>query len=221
MTEIAIYVEGGGDTSQQRAELRIGFDRLLAEQKQAARNKRLNWRLVPSGSRNGAYKAFIQASANADPSTLCVLLVDSEEAVQPEVKGNDEANALLRKQHLEKRDDWKLHDIAPEQIHLMVRCMEAWIVADPEALAEYYGKDFHPKMLPVCKNLEDEPKSELYKKMAKATKDTAKGEYSGANKAKIRHASKLLARIDPKKVAVRCRRFATLIQWIDKQISNS
>ena len=37
MTEIAIYVEGGGDTAQQKAELRNGFDELLNSQKQAAR----------------------------------------------------------------------------------------------------------------------------------------------------------------------------------------
>ena len=41
MTEIAIYLEGGGDTAQQKAELRTGMDALLEPQKRAARVKGL------------------------------------------------------------------------------------------------------------------------------------------------------------------------------------
>lgn len=74
------------------------------------------------------------------------------------------------------------------------------------------------RSLPVRDNLEEEPKPELYDKLAKATKDTSKGEYSEANKAKIRHASKLLALIDPKKVADRCPRFLTFTSWLDDEI---
>ena len=84
MNEIAIYVEGGGDTAQQKAELRHGFDGLLDVQKQAARSKRLKWKLVPSGSRGAAFRDFLNAVAHADDENLCILLVDSEDELPAE-----------------------------------------------------------------------------------------------------------------------------------------
>lgn len=221
MKEIAIYVEGGGDTAQQKADLRTGFDQLLDSQKQAARDKRLRWKLVPSGSRNSTYQAFVATVRRADPNTLCVLFVDSEDAIASETQGKPGINAQIRKQHLVNRDSWDLSNADPEQIHLMVQCMEAWIVADPEALADYYGQGFRKSGLPARKNLEEESKERIYAALANATKNTQKGEYSEANNAKIKHASKLLARIDPQKVAARCPRFATFTAWLDDQIQKA
>lgn len=100
----------------------------------------------------------------------------------------------------------------------MVACMETWIVADPEGMAFYYGKGFRRGALPQRGDLEAEPKVELYDKLARATRDTSKGEYSAAANAKIRHASKLLATIDPRKVAARCPRFHTLSHWLERRI---
>jgi hypothetical protein len=221
MKEIAIYVEGGGDSAQQRAELRHGLDELLKSQKQAARAKRLGWKLVPSGGRQSAYNAFIRAVRDANDDKLCVLLVDSEGPIAPETKNKPDVNAQARKHHLEERDGWNMAQIEPETIHLMVQCMEAWLLADPEKLASYYGQGFRANGLPIRQNLEDEPKLEVYQKFAKATKDTSKGTYSEANNAKIRHASALLAMVRPTKVAHRCPRFATFIKWLDEQIDKS
>jgi len=49
--------EGGGDTAQQKAELRTGLDQLLDAQKKEARAKRLRWKLVPSGGRDSSFTA--------------------------------------------------------------------------------------------------------------------------------------------------------------------
>ncbi len=227
MTEIAIYVEGGGDTAQQKAELRNGFDELLNSQKQAARSKRLKWKLVPSGGRDAAYKDFMNAVRQADGETLCVLLVDSEDELPVDLpKSVNEspedtiqrklADALGRRNHLVNRDKWNLSGVPSEHIHLMVRCMEAWIVSDPDKLARHYGQGFHANSLPTRPNLEDEAKASLYDGLQKATRNTSKGEY-----AKIKHASKLLGLIDPKKVAARCPRFGTFTSWLDEQIKNA
>lgn len=61
MKGIAIYVEGGGDSAQQKAELRQGLDALLHEQKQAARDKRLGWKTIPGGGRQQTFDAFRNA----------------------------------------------------------------------------------------------------------------------------------------------------------------
>lgn len=230
MKKIEIYVEGGGDTAQQKAELRNGLDQLLNTQKQAARDKRFRWKLVPSGGRDAAYKAFINAVDYADAETQCVLLVDSEDEVSPElpvVAGETKeqasqrklADAMTRRIHLQNRDHWDLAAISPECVHLIVRCMETWIVADPDRMADIYGKDFHRQRLPDLPNLENEPKAVLYTKLAKATEDTKKGEYSEENNSKIKHASKLLEKIRADRVAARCPRFATFTRWLSEKIA--
>lgn len=213
--EIAIYVEGGGDTAQQKAELRTGLDALLQQQKNAARAKRLGWKLVPSGDRRAAYDAFCAAVKRASEQTLAVLLVDSETAMNPETK--DEAvDAEIRVKHLARQDGWRFDGVDPLCVHLMVQCMEAWIVADPEALETHYGKGFHGGKLPARLNLEEEPKSDLYAKLKNATRDTKKGEY-----AKIKHAAKILALVDVAKVAQRCPRFGTFTNWLTAVIGNA
>lgn len=103
----------------------------------------------------------------------------------------------------------------------MVPCMEAWIAADPDGMALYYGQGFRLKSLPRRLNLEDEPKANLYSKLANATEDTSKGEYSESNNAKIRHASKLLEKISATKVAARCPRFAAFTAWLDQRIEEA
>ena len=141
--------------------------------------------------------------------------MDSEDAVAPETK-DAAANARTRVQHLTQRDQWDLTSADSRQVHLMVRCMETWIVSDSDALAAYYGQKFHAKSLPNRRNLEDEPKPDLLAKLKKATDKTQKGEY-----AKIKHASKLLERIDPTKVRPRCSRFATFTAWLTKEIGDA
>jgi Domain of unknown function (DUF4276) len=216
MKEIAIYLEGGGDTVQQETELRLGMDALLDSPKQAARAKKLGWRTIPCGGRQQTFDAFQHALQTADEETVLILLVDSEDGIAPEARNAEAANALARVQHLTQREGWNLADVAPGQVHLMVRCMEAWIVADGEALADYYGKGFHAKSLPNRHNLEDEPKPDLLDKLKKATQKTQKGEY-----AKIKHASQLLGRVDPAKIGQRCPRFRTFTAWLSKQIGDA
>ena len=189
--------------------------------------KRMGWKLIPSGGRDAAYRDFMNAVVQADDETLCVLLVDSEEHLPSQIpkpqnetrkreKQRKLTDAVARRDHVRNRDNWNLSDTPPEQIHLMVQCMEAWIVSDREKLADYYGQGFHAASLPDRLHLEDEPKQMLYDKLQRATRNTTKGEY-----AKIIHASKLLEFIDPRKVAARCPRFATFVAWLNEQIRNA
>ena len=214
MIEIAIYVEGGGDMTHQKAELRQGIDALLREVKSQARAKRLRWKLVCAGGRRSAYDAFINA-LRMKPEAINVLVVDSESSIVAET-GDPIRDARERVAHLTTRDGWDLAAASSERIHLMVQCMEAWIVADSDALAAYYGQGFARNVLPVRPNLEDEPKRDVYDKLARATSKTQKGEYG-----KIHHASQLLQRIDAAQVAMRCPRFATLVSWLTASINKA
>ena len=186
----------------------------------------------PCGSRDQAHKTFLNAYRAAGAGDLVVLLVDSEEEVPPEEEtpagesveakyDRELRDASIRKEHLVKRDGWDLKKVDAERIHLMVQCMEAWVVADPEALTGYYGKDFHANKLPQRANLEEEPKSALCDKLAQATRDTSKGEYSEANNTKLWQASPLLKEIDAAKVAKRCPRFRTLVEWLGGEIAGA
>lgn len=91
----------------------------------------------------------------------------------------------------------------------MVQMMEAWFLADSEALGAYYGQRFGAKALPGRENVEQIPKADVERFLKEATKKTQKGEYH-----KIRHGSELLARIDPDKVRKRaphCERLLAML----------
>src|SRR5271165_4538042 len=106
MKGIAIYVEGGGKTQEQRAELRVGLDELLKAPKQRAREKKLKWKLVPSGGRQSTFEAFINAVCQTGDDMLSVLLVDSEGPLAAETADQPASNAQVRRQHLIHQDKW-------------------------------------------------------------------------------------------------------------------
>jgi hypothetical protein len=125
---IAIYVEGGGHTASGRAHLRTGFNALLIHQRDTVRARNLGWRLVPCGGRNETFNAFLHATRTT-ADEIIVLLVDAEEPVSATTPAG-------RVAHLQKAG-CDLSSVVPERVHLMIQCMEAWIVADSEVLKSY------------------------------------------------------------------------------------
>lgn len=213
MSSIKIFVEGGGETNAHgRGELRVAFDTLIGAQKEAARKKRMKWDTVFCGGRSETADEFAKAVRRKD-ADFVVLVVDAEDEVASATPSHP--TPTERVHHLVVRDGWteQLKEATHEHVHLMTRCMEAWVVADEEKLEEFYGKDFKKSALPKRSKLDEEPKPSLYAAIEKATKDTKKGSYG-----KVKHASALLKMVRPKKVAERCVSFQQLTQWLDAAI---
>lgn len=97
----------------------------------------------------------------------------------------------------------------------MVQVMETWIVADTDALEKYYGRGFRPNQLPRRQDLEEVSKESVATALERTTAETTKGTYH-----KIRHASDLLARLDPKRVKERCRHFRTMWEWLECRLAH-
>jgi hypothetical protein len=86
----------------------------------------------------------------------------------------------------------------------MVQCMEAWFLADAQALGKYYGKEFRESAIRLNPKVEEIPKKDVIEALKTATKETSKGPYH-----KTRHAPYLLRAISPalvKQASGHCRR---------------
>lgn len=202
MSGVAIYLEGGGDTSATKTSLRQGMDEFVRSLKTAARERGLLWKLVACGGRQEAYQAFINSHRDTNYS-IRLLIVDAEAEV---TNGPRE--------HLRNRDQWNLTAVPETSVHLMVQTMETWIIADQAALMRYYGADLLVNALPQTTDLETVAKVDIARALAHATERTSKGRYH-----KIRHATDLLKQVSPQTVQARCpscrRMFATVSGLIE------
>ncbi len=182
MVSIHLYVEGGGDSKLLHGECRQGFREFL--QKAGLRGHLP--RTVACGGRRQAYNAFCTALAQAKHTAL--LLVDSEEAV----------TVASPWQHLRVRqaDQWPMPAGADDNsCHLMVQCMESWLIADRETLRHFFGNGFDEGKLPSKHTtLEAVAKFDIYRSLQEAT-ERCKARYG-----KGENAFKLLARLDAAKV---------------------
>lgn len=130
VSEIRLYVEGGGDGKETKAHMREGFHIFLQKIVELARAKRIKWQIIACGPRTKAFSAFETALAT-HPEACNILLVDAEGPVH-----------TLLWQHLQNRDDWSVSGIDNKNCHLMVQTMEAWLMADKDTLARFYGPGF-------------------------------------------------------------------------------
>ena len=194
---VRIYVEGGGDNNDTITRCRIGFAAYCEKVSPSIHRPRI----VPCGGRNQTFDRFKWAVQTSGAGDLCVLLVDSEGSVGT-------ANPTA---YLSTRDGWDFPSLGCQQVFLMVQAMEAWFLADREALVAFFGKGFLSKGLPGNpREIEAVPKSDLEPKLKSASRQTkTKGEYH-----KTRHGFALLALIDPKKVEAASPHAASFHQFL-------
>ncbi len=201
VSEIRIYVEGGGSSNSTRSELRRGYHHFLRELYEKARSNRIRCQTVVCGPRENAYKLFCYALSTY-PDAFNVLLVDAETAVK--------TNPW---QHLEQHEGWDRKGTSEEQCHLMVQAMEAWFMADPHAVRQYFGNGFYINRLPGTKNVENIPKADLEGYLHAAAKKTNKKGYS-----KIRDGAALLTKVRSEYVCQNAKHCKRLFDTIRKEL---
>lgn len=193
MVGVKLYVEGGGTTNLLKTACRQGFSEFLAKAGLAGKMPRI----VACGSRQDAYAAFCAALQNGEPA---LLLVDSEGPVSAQYQ-QGKPDEWQPWQYLlnQSGDGWlKPATASDSHCHLMVQCMESWLLADRQILQVFFDRGFNVNALPSTTHpLESVNKSDLYQALANATKNCkTKVAYD-----KGAHSFKLLALIDPAKVA--------------------
>ena len=160
-------------------------------------------RVVVCGTRRSAYDDFAEASKNASPDELIILLVDSEDAV-PQSRGSWE--------YLKGRDEdgWaKPVGAGDRNAQLMVQCMEAWFMADKDAVAGYFGQGFIEGRMPPNPNVEEIPKRDVLNGLKEAARHTQKGKYE-----KGEHSFGILERLDPEKVVLKAPHAKALVDLL-------
>lgn len=178
-----VFFEGGGDKEATQSRCREGLSNYCAKLKPPS--SRL--RIVAGGGREQTFDKFRTAALDGRSGEVFALLVDSEGPV----------SANTPAEHLRVCDGWDFTGLLNHKVFLMVQAMEAWFLADRDALATFYDGGFLAKRLPGSPtNVEAVPKNDLEPKLKHASGSTkTKGEYR-----KLDHGTALLALIDPVKV---------------------
>jgi Domain of unknown function (DUF4276) len=177
VSELRIYFEGD-------SRLRPGFRQFLSEIAASARSRKWNFDLIATeGTPVQDFRDALKSHADA----WNVLLLDWE----------DPDGAEIRKKQLGNCD--------PDSVFWMVQVMEAWFLADVEALRALYKRRFNESAVGWNTKVEEIPKVDVLEKLKKI---------SGGEYHKVQHGTKPLELIDPAKVrkaAPNCERLFRLI----------
>jgi hypothetical protein len=158
---VRVYVEGGGDVRSQQARLRLGFANLFKSLLGGLPQPKV----IACGGRSKAFEDF-KDGLRKHADSLCLLLVDSEAPV---------AEGASSWEHVRQRvgDGWVRPEVAgDDQLFFMAQAMEAWLIADVEALTKFYGQKFRAQDIPTRANVEEVPKRDLFDGLARATRET-------------------------------------------------
>ena len=207
---VTVYVEGGGDRAQLKAQCRKGFQKLLDK---AGFDGRLP-RIVACGSRNDAFRGLKKAlrkSIGRKEDEYPILLVDSEDPVADTDRSDASPSGAWR--HLDRRDGWTRPSGAKDcQAQLMVTTMETWLLADRETLIAYFPA-MNANALPPDVDLESRRKEEVSDALRNATQSSSKGRYH-----KGHHSFDLLGRVRPEELKSRLPHFRRFVETLEARL---
>ena len=175
-----LYVEGGGDSKENKIRCREGVRKLI--EKMGFANIRMP-RLSACGGRGAAFDDFRTAHAARKSGDYIAMLLDSEDPI-----------VALEKTwgHLKVRDNWdRPYEAVDEQVLFMTTSMETWIVADRLALKDHYGSKLQESALPPLDELESRSRHEVHDTLVKASRDCSNVYCKG------KRSFEVLARLDP------------------------
>jgi len=188
--EIRIYFEGAKP-------LRGGFKSFFRELSDAA--KEANCEIAFIASKNGP--TDFQKAMRTHPNAWNILLKDTEGPLTAE------AASLCQKLGIPTQ--------LVGNVYWMVELMESWFLADSEALAQYYGREFLANAIGNTANVENIPKAEVLDRLKRATRNTGKGEYH-----KTAYAPFLLERIDADRVRARAQNCRKVFDQVKEKLAN-
>ena len=196
MVSVSIYIEGGGDSAKLDKTFRAAWMNLFTSAGLAGRLPTV----VRCGDRANALRRFSIAVREARDDVLPILLVDSEGPVE-------EGQSVWG--HLQDRDGWRRPaGVDDNQAYLMVQAMEAWLLADRDALREYFGQGFNENRLPGQNDPEQIPvaglESSLRSASANCRQQYAKGVVS----------FQILGLVNADRLAERCRHAKALFDYL-------
>ena len=175
-----LYVEGGGDSKENKIRCREGVRKLIEKMGFSESGKMP--RLSACGGRGAVFDDFITAHAAQKSGDYIAMLLDSEDPIAALEKTWD---------HLKKRDNWDKPDgAADEQVLFMTTSMETWIVADRVTLKEHYSK-LQENALPPLVELESRHRHDVHDKLVHATRDCSNAYSKG------KRSFEVLAQLEP------------------------
>ena len=197
--QVVIHFEGSD-------KLRVGFGKLFENHRERARRNGIRFKTIAGGPNAETVKGFLR-SCRLNPSDLNVLLIDSE---RPAPNAAEAIRALRSSSY------WDA-SVAPkedERINFMVQAMEAWFIADRQAMASHFGNGFRCGSLPNPQNAESTSPNGLTESIDQALR--AIGGRRRKKYDKVRDGARLLALIDEATVRQNCPSFRRLTDFLSR-----
>ena len=173
MSHVCLYIEGGRG-------LVAPFKDFIEKAVPGARHA---MQITLCAGRDDAVHDFL-LGISKKPFLSHILLIDSE--------GPDDGRLF---ESLRRTREWTKRNpdsVSGDQVFWMVQLMEAWFLADRDALRKYYGSGLNENSLIGNPKVEEIPKLDVLDSLKNATRDTSKGKYlKGA------HAARLLGYLNP------------------------
>jgi hypothetical protein len=190
--EIRVYFEGD-------KRLRPGFKAFFREIDELAKSKACRFELIAT---EGTPVPDFLIALEEHPDAWNVLLIDSDRAVTDTLFQEKCGRLGLKRLHF-------------HSVFWMVQIMEAWFLADVEALQSYYDQHFQRSAVRSNPDVEQIPKEDVLAKLKSATRKCQKGEYQKTN-----HAPELLGLIRPELVRAASRQCQRIFDVVRNRLDN-